>query len=138
MSFQVIRPLILTKLQAISDIQFATDSHTSKLTGFPAATFEPSGNENSFFTNAENQRRYTFDIVVHQEMSVLGRDEAIRVLGEVCDAIITAFDEDYRLSNNVDFCLALPSAWGEYKSGSASIKYAMLTLTCVKTAIVIT
>lgn len=138
MTFQVIRPLILTKLQSISDIQFADDKHSSNLTGFPAATFEPSGNENIYLTNAENQRKYIFDIIIHQEITKAGRDEAIRILGETVDAVITAFDIDYRLTNNVDFCMALPSKWGEYTSGSATIKYATLTLICVKSAIVIT
>lgn len=138
MTFQVIRPLILTKLSGISDIQFADDKHSSNLTGFPAATFEPSGNENVYFTNAENQRKYAFDIIIHQEITKAGRDEAIRILGETVDAVISAFDTDYRLSNNVDFCMALPSKWGEYVSGSATIKYAMLTLVCVKSTQVIT
>lgn len=138
MSFTIIRPLILTKLQGVSQIQFADDKHSSNLTGFPAATFEPSGSENIYLTNAENQRRYAFDIILHQEITKAGRDEAVRILAAAVDAVITAFDTDYRLTNNVDFCMAIPSKWGEYPSGSGSIMYAMMTLVCVKSAIVIT
>lgn len=137
MSFSSIRSLISAKLDTVSNLQFVDDKHSMELTGFPAATFEPSNNENVFFTNAENMRSYAFDIVIHQEMTKAGRDSAINILCSTVDAVITAFDTDYNLSGNVDFCQALPSKWGEYTNGSSTVKWAMLTIVCVKTAQVV-
>lgn len=137
MTFASLRSTIRTKLGTVSDLQVVEDKHTSNLSGFPAATFEPSGNENVFLTNAENQRRYAFDIIIHQEVTKAGRDEAIRILGEAVDAVISAFDTDFNLGSTVDWCFPIPSAWGEYKSGNATVKYAMITLICVTNAQVV-
>jgi len=138
MSFAAISTLIGTKLSGISDIQVVKAEHTDNFSGFPAATYEPSRNENAYITNAENERRYAFDIVIHQELTKATRADGIRILRETVDAVITAFDTDYNLSGNVDFVLALPSEWGEYVGGNSPIKYAMLTLICVKSTQVIT
>lgn len=136
MSFDTISAAILTKLQSISEIQIAYDYHKTDLEGFPAATFEPSANTNTMFTNDENLRGYTFDIVLYQEYNTTDRQTAVGILRRAVDAVIEAFDEDYNLSNGgsavVDFCFALPSTWGEVTMGEGAAKFAILTLVCNK------
>lgn len=137
-NFQTLRATVRTKLGTVTELQVVEDKHTSALSGFPAATFEPSGNQNLFLTNAENQRRYAYDIVIHQEVTKAGRDEAVRILGEAVDAVISAFDTDFNLGSTVDWVEALPSAWDQYKSGSATVLYAMINLVIVTNTQVVT
>jgi hypothetical protein len=130
--FVDIRAAITTKLNSIDNFGSVKDYHTDNVDGYPAVTFEPSGNEAELFTNEDNLRRYSFDIIIHQELENIGRDEAIDILSAAVDATLTAFDADFNLGGVCDFCFALPSTWGEYTSGKAAVKYAMLTLVCNK------
>lgn len=132
MTFVTLRAAILTKLQSVSALQFVDDKHHMDLTGYPAATFEPSAHENDFYTNTDNKRLYAFRILVHQEIESGGRDNAIGVLCVAVDAIIAAFDGDVTLGGAVDFLEAIPSGWGEYKSGQGGVKYAEMILKCSK------
>lgn len=127
-----LRAAIETKLNTVSNLAEVKNVHTDKLDGFPAATFEPSGNEAELFTNTDNMRRYAFDIFIHQEMKVAGRDKALDILCATVDAVLSAFDEDFNLGGACDFCFALPSSWAEYTGGNGAVKYAMLTLVCNK------
>jgi len=135
--FTDIRAAISTKLGTVSNLAQVKDFHSGKFDGFPAATFEPSGNTSELFTNEDNLRSYAFDIIVHQEMDKAGRDKAIEILAETVDALLSAFDEDYNLGGVCDFCLALPSTWGEYTGDNGAVKYAMLQLICKKEVTVI-
>lgn len=93
--FKNLRTAIQSKLSGISNLAVALNYHTGKLNGFPAATFEPSGNTGELFTNDDNLRSYAFDIIVHQEMENAGRDKSIDILTETVDALLSAFDEDF-------------------------------------------
>lgn len=137
MSFVSLRTAIETKLNTVTELAVVKDIHTGKLSGFPAATFEPSGHENEYYTNADNLRGYAFDIIIHQEMENAGRDTAVGILAASVDAVVTAFDTDYNLGGACDFCLALPSAWGEYTGENGAVKYATLTIICKKEVLVI-
>ncbi len=132
MSFVSLDSAIQSKLAGISAIQAVYNYHAQHFSGFPAATFEPSGHGNEFYTNTDNFRSYSFDIILHVEMPQGGRRNAIAVLETVVDAVVTAFDSDYTLGGVCDFAIPLPSSWGEYTSGSATVKYATLTLVLKK------
>lgn len=134
MSFVSLRTYLLTKLTAISSLQNVDDHHKTITSGFPACTFEPSQNENDYLTNAENIRKYGFQIIVHQEVSSGGTDNAVGVLAAAVDAIITALDADFTLGATCDFAYATPSKWGRYLSGNATILYAEINLVCVSSA----
>lgn len=135
--FTSLRAAIETKLNSISELSTVLRTHLGNMDGFPCATFEPSKNDSVLYTNTDNLRDYAFDIVIHQEMENAGRDKAIEILCIAVDAVLTAFDEDFNLGGACDFCLALPSAWGEYTGDNGAIKYAMLTLVCKKEVMVI-
>lgn len=130
-SFTSLRSAIETKLGTISEIGEVKDSHQTEFDTYPGVTFEPSGHENNYFTNTDNERRYSFDIIVHQEMEHAGRDKAVEILASVVDAIVTAFDADPTLGGAADFCLALPSSWGEYTGSNGAVKFAQLGYVCV-------
>ena len=130
MPFASLRTAIETKLQGITALKAVYDVHTPAIKGYPAATFEPSGHENIFYTNTDNLRSYAFDIWIHQEMKFAGRDNAVRILSDIVDAVVTAFDTDYNLGGACDFLVALPSSWGEYVGDQGAVKFATLTLVC--------
>ena len=136
MNFQTLRPLILTKLNTLvgtgQPLQCAYKAHTEKVTGYPAATFEPSSSESQFYTNIENLREFSFDIILWQEMKVAGREDAIDNLCKAVDAIIVAFEGDNTLTGVGGFHYTKPvsSQWGEIVGQAGPIKFCKLTITC--------
>lgn len=136
MSWTSIRPVIKTTLEGVSNLAFVDDKHHSDLTGFPAATFELDREENNFLTNAENLRKVTVKIILHQEISVAGRDEAERILGAAMDAVVAAFEASYSLGGTVDYCTPMSGNKGVYQSGSASILYNELSIDCFESVLV--
>lgn len=134
MSFQAIRTAINTKLQSLTGVgnplAYAYDYHKLGLDGYPSATFEPSALSSQFETTHQNGRVYAFDIIIHQELRTIGRDEAIGNLVSVSDAIIDAFDQDYTLGGVVDFIEAVPAEFGEVQTEDSVIAYSRITLKC--------
>jgi hypothetical protein len=132
MDFNTLRTYISSKLATLSGsgqpLTFVDDKHHTDFTGYPAATFEPIRLENEMFTNTDNKRVYSFSILVHQEMDIIGRDNAVRILDACVDAIKSAFDTDYTLGGNVDYTDPITVDFAEYSEGNASIKVAIMRL----------
>jgi hypothetical protein len=129
-NFSTLRPLLLTALQGVTELQIAYDIHTENTTGYPYATFEPSGHTNEMYTTNDNLREYTFDIIIYQELTKAGRDLAIENLAKAVDAVVTALDTNttLRVTGGAHYVKALPSSWGEYVNAKGPIKYARLSL----------
>lgn len=106
--------------------------HKGEFTGYPSATFEPSDVESDFETTAENERKYIFRIVVHQEITKAGLEGSIDILADAVDAIIDAFDKDYKLGGVVDLLEAAPADWHIYESPAGEIRAAEIRLVCRK------
>ena len=138
MPIVALRTAIEAKLNTVPQLAEVNKVHTDSIGGFPAATFEPSGHENEFFENTDNKRSYAFDIMIHQEMTQVGREAAIDILSAAVDAVIKAFDEDFNLGGATDFCFPIPSVWDEYTSGNAAVRVAVMTLVCVEEVKVVT
>lgn len=130
-TFDGLTSVILTIFSGVSELTAAYDYHTEVVSGYPAASFEPTGNTNEIYTTAENLREYSFEIYIQQEISVAGRQAAIANLRKAVDAVITAFDTDDTLmsSGGAHYVRALPSDWGEFVGQSGPIRFAKLTLT---------
>ena len=99
MSFAPIRNKIKEKLQTIDSIQQVEDYPSNEFNGYPAAMVASTRNENEFNTTTENKRIYVFTVYVLQEMKVLGEKQARRIIEEVVDDIIEAFDQDQLLAS---------------------------------------
>lgn len=134
MSFTTLRPLIQTILSGVTELVTSYDYHTENTTGYPYASHEPSILGNTYFTTTDNLREYTFDIILYQEMTKAGRDQCITSLSAAVDAVVTAFDTDttLRSSGGMDIIEAIPGQWGEYENKGGPIKFAQMTLVCVK------
>lgn len=135
-NFTTLRPLVLAKLQTLIGsglpLKAAFDKHTENTTGYPYATFEPSGLANQYFTTTDNLREYAFDIFIFNELAAGGRDNAIDKLCVAVDATVNAFDSDttLRIAGGCHYVKALPAEWGEFIGQKGPIKYAKLTLVC--------
>jgi len=108
------------------------DFHKGEFTGYPSATFEPSDIESDYDTTAENARKYVFRIVIHQEITKAGLDGSIDILANAIDAILDAFDSDYKLGGAVDNIEAVPADWHTYESPAGEIRAAEIRLVCNK------
>lgn len=108
------------------------DYHSAEFNGYPAATFEPSDIESDFESQHENLRKYIFRIVVHQEISQAGMAESIEILQDASDAIIDAFDQDYKLGGLIDWLEAVPGSWRTYESPTGDIRAVEIKLVCNK------
>ena len=132
MDFNTLRTYISTKLATLTGtgqpIVFVDDKHHTDFTGYPAVTFEPIRLDNEYFTNTDNKRVYSFSMLVHQEMDIIGRDNAVRILNTCVDAIKSVFDTDYTLGGNVDYTDPITVDFTEYNEGNASVKVAILRL----------
>lgn len=130
--FTNLRPLILTKLSGISALVAAYDKHTENVSGYPCATFEPASGNNQYYTNTDNLREYSFDIIIYQEMKVAGRDAALDNLCIAVDAVVAAFESDttLRISGGCHYVKAVNSDWGEFVNKAGPVKYAKLVLVC--------
>lgn len=130
--FATLRPLILAKLLTVSQLKTAFDTHTEKTTGYPYATVEPSVNSNEMYTNSDNLREYSFDIIVWHEMKVGGRKVAVDNLSVAIDAIIDAFDSDttLRVSGGVHYIKPISTQWGDTVAEAGPLKFVRLTVAC--------
>ena len=141
MSFQDIRVAIKTRLESLTGpgnpIAFVYDYHKLGLAGYPSATFEPSSLSSQFLTTRENERTYVFDIVIHQELESITRDEAIASLVTVSDAVIDMFDRDYSLGGAIEYMEAVPAEFGEIATPDGIIAYAKIMLRCHKLCLTI-
>jgi len=96
--------------------------------GFPAVTIVVDDQENSFETNVENERVYAFRVRVFYlmehnpnlalpDISDNAKEKAERVMGDIVDQMINAFDRKFDLDgmaeNGVE---AAPSIWGYVES----------------------
>jgi len=133
-----IRTAIASKLATVTEFYDVIDFHTMNFNGYPAATFEPAGNEDLFATTKDNLRNYDYRVVLHQEMEHGGRDNAINILCPLADAVITAFDTDPTLGGVVKYCLPVRTFWSEYTGGDGAIKAVEITLRCFDLAQVAT
>lgn len=96
---------IVTKLQGIGKLNgvyaFEPDKPTSGQ--YPFATVTPAAFAGEFGDTIRNIRTYELNIRVYQERveSAFGNEKAERIMREVVDEILTAFDMDTTLSGTV-------------------------------------
>jgi hypothetical protein len=134
MSFKTIRSAIGEKLQSLTGtggpLAYVYDHHKLGLDGYPSVTFEPSSLQSEFGTTRENMRNYAFEVIVHQELATIWRDEAISTLVDATDTVIEAFDQDYSIGGTVDYLEAVPAEFWEITTEDSVIAYARITLKC--------
>ena len=137
-NFSTIRAKIKAILDTITELGFVADFHDANLTAFPAATFDVSVADSEFITNKENLRTITFEIVLYQEVEVLGLAEAKDLLDALAIKVIDAFETDFNLGGEVDWCLPLVGPRGQFESPVGQLFFQTLTIECKFSQLVIT
>lgn len=132
-----IKTLLTTLVGSGLPLVAVYDYHEANMTGFPAITFDISDVTNDFLTNSENVRRYSWKIYIYQQISsVVTLAEAVRILDATSDAVINAIEQNYTLSNAVDYCRPVvgPRNFAQSTTGEALIQE--LTLITTVTSVV--
>lgn len=117
-----------TVMQVISNdvdtVQEVTDYEKVGFRGYPAVTVTCSGNENVFYSSAENERTFLFTIRVYEQLENVpkldsvsdnARQRAEAIVERAVDQILNAFDttDSFTLSGVADNGVeAVPSRWG--------------------------
>lgn len=134
MSIQTIRTAIKTKLDTLkgSGKPFANvyDYLTTKPSWFPCVMFEPSDLASAFNSTCENERTYTFDAYILQEMTEQTREESVDIVMTAFDDLINALDKDYTLSWAVKKVNAVPWNFGTAEHDHGSVYYANIQIVC--------
>jgi hypothetical protein len=104
-NFIDIRQQIANKLSGISGLHgvYTYEVGTPQDGKYPFAVVVPSGFEADFGDTIRNIRTYSFVVRVYQERTTIGfgNEKAERVIAEITDEILTAFDADTTLSGMV-------------------------------------
>lgn len=107
MSLVNISAKILQKLNDTQSIKVAYEYESANPDGkYPLATVTPASFEGEFASSAHNRRAYLFNVRIYQERTenAFGAAKAERVMREVVDEVITAFDSDTTLSGTTIYC----------------------------------
>ena len=129
----------------ITTVQDVSDYEKAGFKGFPAVTVVCSGNENDYYTTAENQRTFTFIITVYEQLEDVplldsvsdnAKERAEEIIERVVSEIIDTFDKFYEFGSAADFCRAIPSAWGYAKTGHGWCRVAQIKLEVVQAYLV--
>jgi len=123
----------------VSTVQDVSDYEKIVFKGFPAVTVTTTDNENEFWSVAQNQRAFNFDIDVYIQISKStqsvddnARQSAERIMGNVVSDIIDAFDTFIEFGGNADFLRAAPSNWDYVESAEGFYRHAKIKLQVVQ------
>lgn len=123
----------------VSTCQDVSDYDKIVFKGFPAVTVTTTDNENEFWSVAQNQRAFNFDIDIYQQISKStqsvddnARQSAERIMGNVVSDIIDAFDTYTEFGGNADFLRAAPSSWDYVESAEGFYRHAKIKLQVVQ------
>lgn len=93
-TYTTLRAFILEKLDAITQLENVTDDPMLQFEGYPAAIIIPSEGESDWETNVEDERSYTFDVIIYEETKKQGISSAITKLFDTVDYVLDAFAAD--------------------------------------------
>jgi len=133
-SIQDVRTAIKAKLDTLTwtgkPFSIAYDYFTTKPASFPCVAFEPVDLVSSFNSTCENERTYSFEIVILQEMTEKPRQDAIDIVLNAFNEVINAFDRDFELGGEVLKTEAVPWEFGEWVQDHWTTYYATIKLSC--------
>jgi len=107
MSVTTVRSTIKTYLDTITwswqIFAYAFNYFTEKANWYPYVMFEPSNDflQSEFEDTWYNSRRFSFDVVIVQEMTNTERQQALDIIVKGFEAVINLFDDDRTLGGVV-------------------------------------
>lgn len=93
--YETLLAKIGTTLDSVSLVKDHFSYPKSKLTAYPSVFYFPAGFENSFETNAENLKTYSFTMLVIIGMERKTNESTMSTLAKTVDAIVAQFDQDW-------------------------------------------
>jgi hypothetical protein len=97
-SWEHIRNKVVSKLEAITQINEVLEFPSEEFTKFPVAMLETVRNESDYETTTQNKRTYVFSIYILQDIESVEMKKARRIIQDAVDAVLDAFDNDQQLS----------------------------------------
>lgn len=129
------RAEVRIKIKAVLDLLITggtladvKDYHTAELQSYPTVTFENSDTESDFETTDSNLRTFAYRLVIRQQFSTITKSEAIEVVDNVVDELLTTFENDFELGNVVDILELLPSISSSYEEQETPIYFSEIIL----------
>ena len=123
----------------VTTVQDVSDYDKVVFSGFPAVTVTTTDNENEFWSVAQNQRAFNFDIDIYVQISKStqsvddnARQSAERIMGNVVSDILDAFDSYTTFGGAADFLRAAPSDWDYVESAEGFYRHAKIKLQVVQ------
>jgi hypothetical protein len=110
---------------------------------WPAVVFDISSEENEFFSNVENKQKTTFKILLMINLSSADNingfteSQATYKLDELVDLIITTFETDYSLNNNVDYSFPVVGNRATVETNKGLAKMQVINLTTIQTRFIV-
>lgn len=132
-----IKDQIISKLEAIDNIQKVYPDEKTSPDGWPAVFVTTADMEGEFSSNVENSRVYAYNLTILfpvgqnfvPESEKERLDYAETVVAGVIDEIINSVDTDYELDGTpVLFVNAADCLWGKYDYEGGVAKAAQITL----------
>lgn len=126
MSWQVVRPQIITLLKTLTTLQEVSNLPKIQFSGYPASHVIPSDNASDYETTAENERQFAWLIRVFDTTKDQGIEKAYTNLEVIVDSILDLIDEEdlkgalRTIGNNLPAkytyinCFAAPSRWLDF------------------------
>lgn len=124
---------IATKLNSVSGLNgvYAYEPATPTDGKYPFATITPSGFQAEFGDTIRNIRNYSYSIRLYQERKNFGNEKAERVMREIVDEIVTAFDADTTLSGMCKMVRPLSGDFEYIDREIGDTRFADITVECM-------
>jgi hypothetical protein len=121
-------------LNASTNLKYVYDYPNSTPQGYPSAVVFRSETQGSFADTSRDERHYLFDIRLMQERLEVGEQSAERILMQLEDELVAAFDADYNLTGSCNWCKPIAFKWGFIQAPSVDIRTAIITLDVIVVA----
>lgn len=101
-TYTLLKQRLLTKLQAIAQLQETADEPKLNFSGFPAAYVVPQQGESDYETNTEDTRTYAFSVFVIYALNNDGEitSEALDAVYDAIDYVLDSFAQDKLFDDN--------------------------------------
>ena len=133
---QTIMDRIKNEVNTVHDV---VDYDKINFDGFPAVTVTTAENENEFWSVAENQRAFNFDIDIYVQISKStqladdnARQSAERIMGNAVSNVLDAFDDFVEFGGVANYLRAAPSNWDYAESAAGFMRHAEIKLQVVQ------
>ena len=132
-----IKALLITKIQSIKvgDVSVfgeIKDYATGDFTKYPAVVVRPLGGVGEYIDTARNERTFSFAVELFQEQSEVGKskEQASDILESVVDKLLTAFDQDKTLGNEVQTVEVVEMRF-DFDNRKGTYNFANFEINCV-------